>query len=63
MATPLTPRTHTSAELRAERAEVVKQMGPLGVDGLRRLRTADALDVKEADLLDRYESLTWLIEG
>ncbi|SQI24321.1 hypothetical protein [Corynebacterium jeikeium] len=62
MATPLTPRTHTSAELRAERAEVVKQMGPLGVDGLRRLRAADALDVKEADLLDRYESLTWLIE-
>ncbi|MCG7268162.1 hypothetical protein, partial [Corynebacterium sp. ACRQJ] len=63
MATPLTPRTHTSAELRAERTKVVKQMGPLGVDGLRRLRAADALDVKEADLLDRYESLTWLIEG
>ncbi len=63
MATPLTPRTQTSAELRAERAKVVKQMGPLGVDGLRRLRAADALDVKEADLLDRYESLTWLIEG
>ncbi|WP_258867404.1 hypothetical protein [Corynebacterium jeikeium] len=41
----------------------MNQMGPLGVDGLRRLRAADALDVKEADLLDRYESLTWLIEG
>lgn len=63
MATPITPRTQTNAELRAERAEVVKQMGSLGVEGLRRLREADALDVKEADLLDRYESLTWLIEG
>ena len=63
MATPITPRTQTSAELRAERDEIVKQMGSLGVEGLRRLREADALNVEEADLLDRYESLTWLIEG
>ncbi|MGJ4085430.1 hypothetical protein [Corynebacterium macclintockiae] len=63
MATPITPRTQTSAELRAERDEIVKMMKPLGVEGLRRLREADALNVEEADLLDRYESLTWLIEG
>lgn len=53
----------TSAELRAKRDGVEREMSPYTVAMLRRLRHAgDATFHKEA-LLDRYESLSWLIDG
>lgn len=35
---------------------------PHTVDILRRLREAGATNFKEEELLDRYETLTWLID-
>ncbi|AIJ33958.1 Uncharacterised protein [Corynebacterium imitans] len=55
--------SRTSAELRAERDEVEREMSPYTVAMLRRLRKAGELNFREEALLDRYESLSWLIDG
>lgn len=56
----LTPcSTH---ELRTQRNRVERDMAPYTVEVLRRLREADALEFKEEELLDRYETLSWLID-
>lgn len=61
MSAPLsTPRS--TEELRSDRDQVEKEMNPYTVAMLRRLREADALEFKEEELLDRYETLSWLIE-
>lgn len=52
----------TTAELRDERDTVEQEMRPHTVDVLRRLREAGATNFKEEELLDRYETLTWLID-
>lgn len=52
----------TTAELRAQRDKVEQEMRPHTVDILRRLREACATNFKEEELLDRYETLTWLID-
>lgn len=61
MSTPLFAR-RTTAELIEERNQLVKSM-PLPVETLRRLRDFDAIAAEEAELLEKYESLTWLIDG
>lgn len=53
----------TSAELRAERDEVEREMLPYTVAMLRRLRHAGDATFREEALLDRYEALSWLIDG
>ena len=53
----------TSAELRAERDEVEREMLPYTVAMLRRLRHAGDATFREEALLDRYESLSWLVDG
>lgn len=61
MSVPLsTPRS--TEELCSDRDQVEKEMNPYTVAMLRRLREADALEFKEEELLDRYETLSWLIE-
>ena len=55
-----TLKIRTSNELRAE---VVEEMKPQTVDMLRRLHDADALEFDEAQLLERYDALAWLIDG
>lgn len=52
----------TTAELRNERNKVEQEMRPHTVDVLMRLREAGAANFKEEELLDRYETLTWLID-
>ncbi|MDN8576340.1 hypothetical protein [Corynebacterium sanguinis] len=62
MATPLfVPKT--VGELQVERDALEKSMLPYTVDVLRRLREENALDFNEERKLDRYESLSWLIDG
>ncbi|MBN9643829.1 hypothetical protein JZY06_04220 [Corynebacterium sp. CCM 8862] len=56
----LTPRS--TSELRSERNGVERDMLPYTVELLRRLRVAGALEFKEEQLLDRYETLSWLID-
>ena len=53
----------TSAELRAERDEAEHEISPYTVAMLRRLRHAGEATFREEALLDRYESLFWLIGG
>lgn len=53
----------TSTELRAERDGVERDMSPYTVSMLRRLRHAGEATFREEALLDRYESLSWLIDG
>ncbi|MCG7279432.1 hypothetical protein MHJ95_10635 [Corynebacterium imitans] len=53
----------TSAELRAERDEVEREMLPYTVAMLRRLRHAGDATFREEALLARYEALSWLIDG
>ena len=52
----------TTAELRNERNKVEQEMRPHTVDVLRRLSEAGATNFKEEELLDRYETLSWLID-
>ena len=51
----------STAELRAERESVVEQMRPYTVEVLRRLRAVDAINFREDALLNRYDTLTWVI--
>lgn len=55
-----TLKVRTNNELRAE---VVEETKPQTVDILRRLQDADALEFDEAQLLERYDAHTWLIDG
>ena len=56
-------KPQTNAELQVERDKVLEQMRPYTVEMLQRLRMADAISSKEEELLERFESLSWLIEG
>lgn len=51
------------AQLIQERKGVEERMLPHTVQLLRRLHEAGATSAAEDDLLDAYDSLTWLIEG
>ncbi|QDR77640.1 hypothetical protein E3227_05910 [Corynebacterium sanguinis] len=62
MSTPLFARK-TTHQLIEEREQVLHAMHPLNLDTLRRLRAVDAIGQDEAELLDRYDSLSWLIDG
>lgn len=56
----LNPRS--TEELRCERNRIESEMAPYTVEIFRRLREAGALEFREEELLDRYETLTWLID-
>lgn len=57
----VTFQPQSTAELRTERESVVEQMHPYTVEILRRLRAVDAIDFREDELLDKYDTLTWVI--
>lgn len=51
----------TTEELRQERNSVRIKMQPNTVENLRRLRDAGSISFAEEQLLDHFESLSWLI--
>ncbi|WP_257203167.1 hypothetical protein [Corynebacterium cystitidis] len=51
----------TNVELLKELDDVVALMAPYNVDLLRSLRSLDAIDVEQEELLDRYEAISWLL--
>ncbi|AGT06775.1 hypothetical protein cgp_3408 [Corynebacterium glutamicum MB001] len=53
----------TTAELRAERQELLERMRPFNLEQMHRLYDADLLSVEESEMLDNYRSLAWLIDG
>ncbi|EFK54253.1 hypothetical protein HMPREF0291_11910 [Corynebacterium genitalium ATCC 33030] len=53
----------SEAQLREQLTSVKNEMAPYTVDVLRRLKDAGAINFEEERLLNRYESLNWLIEG
>ena len=53
----------TTAELRAERQELLERMRPFNLEQMHRLYDADLLSVEESEMLDNYRSLAWLING
>lgn len=62
MSTPVT-RMLTNDEIIRELANIEEEMQPYNVDVLRRLREAGALKFEEERLLERYEALSWMLNG
>ncbi|AGN20593.1 hypothetical protein A583_14673 [Corynebacterium glutamicum Z188] len=56
-------KMYTTAELRAERQELLERMRPFNLEQMHRLYDADLLSVEESEMLDNYRSLAWLIDG
>ncbi|MBF4547570.1 hypothetical protein IRY31_05725 [Corynebacterium afermentans subsp. lipophilum] len=62
MSTPVT-RMLSNDEIIQELASIEEEMQPYNVDVLRRLREAGALKFEEERLLERYEALSWMLNG
>ncbi len=62
MSTPVT-RMLSNDEIIRELANIEEEMQPYNVDVLRRLREAGALKFEEERLLERYEALSWMLNG
>ena len=62
MSTPVT-RMLSNDEIIQELANIEEEMQPYNVDVLRRLREAGALKFEEERLLERYEALSWMLNG
>ena len=62
MSTPVT-RMLSNDEIIQELANIEEEMQPYNVDVLRRLREASALKFEEERLLERYEALSWMLNG
>lgn len=53
----------TTAELRAERQELLERMRPFNLEQMHRLYNAGLLSAEESEILDSYRALGWLING
>lgn len=53
----------TTAELRAERQELLEHMRPFNLEQMHRLYNAGLLSAEESEILDSYRALGWLIDG
>ncbi|AIK86437.1 hypothetical protein CGLAR1_14745 [Corynebacterium glutamicum] len=53
----------TTAELRAERQELLERMRPFNLEQMHRLYNAGLLSAEESEILDSYRALGWLIDG
>lgn len=62
MSTPVT-RMLSNDEIIRELANIEEEMQPYNVDVLCRLREAGALKFEEERLLERYEALSWMLNG
>ncbi|HJE12162.1 MAG TPA: hypothetical protein K8W18_12685 [Corynebacterium glutamicum] len=53
----------TTAELRAERQELLERMRPFNLEQMHRLYNAGLLSAEESEILESYRALGWLIDG
>ncbi|MDO5372437.1 MAG: hypothetical protein Q4F10_03220 [Corynebacterium glutamicum] len=56
-------KMYTTAELRAERQELLERMRPFNLEQMHRLYNAGLLSAEESEILDSYRALGWLIDG
>lgn len=56
-------KMYTTAELRAERQELLERMRPFNLEQMHRLYNAGLLSAEESEILESYRALGWLIDG
>ncbi|WP_293777664.1 hypothetical protein [uncultured Corynebacterium sp.] len=60
MSAPIfTPRT--TAELQQEREQLLQDLSPRTIDELRALRAIDEISIADKEILNRFETLSYVI--